>query len=175
MKPKPTNDEIRWNALIVKSRMEKLTGRQLSEIGLETCVPVQRQLRQWCDRQRWIDVVLFGGYVFVGLKPEQRNLVYKSPYVMKFVQFGGKVGSLTDEEVRLIKCLGDLPEPVQIENTSLPQLGEEVEIISGVLSGFKGYLLAQQGRRRISLSLNSLGCFAEVEVPAAAIRLVASG
>ena len=161
---------LHWHALVVKSRMERAMGEQLGELGFETCVPVQKQLRQWSDRKKWVDVVLFNSYVFIGTTPERRVEALQLPYVFKYVSFGRNIATLTDTEVGIIKSLNGLDNPVSIQHSIIPQMGEEVEITRGSLSGYRGFVVAVQGRNKVRLALNTLGCFAEVEVPTRDIR-----
>jgi transcriptional antiterminator RfaH len=164
-------NEIRWYALQVKSRAEKMVGARLSELGFDVCVPTQKQLRVWSDRKKLVDVVLFSNYVFVATDHYRKNEVFQVGNIFKYVQFGGKIATLTAEEVALVKRLSRVTENVQISYESFAP-GDEVEIVAGSLAGFRGRVTAVNGASRIQLALPSLYCFANVEVKGADVRRV---
>ncbi len=172
MQSNPQNKPLLWHALIVKSRMERATAQLLADHGFDTIVPVQRQLRQWSDRKKWVDVVLFNSYVFVGTTPERRFEALSAPYAFKWVQFGNRIATLTDTEVNLIRSLDGYDSPVHIQHSILPQIGEEMEIARGSLAGYRGFVVAVQGKTRVRLALNTLGCFAEVEVMMKDVKMI---
>jgi transcriptional antiterminator RfaH len=164
--------EASWHALLVKPRTEKKVGQRLGELGFEACVPTQMQLRQWSDRRKKVEVVLFNNYVFVATDAKHRNEVFQAGHILKYVQFGGRIATLSEKEVAMIKQLGRLTEPVQISYDGFSP-GEEVEILSGSLAGFRGKVTAVHGGSRIQLALPSLQCFAQVEVKGEEVRRVA--
>jgi len=152
-----------WYVLYVKSRSEKSVAQQLRKIGLGALAPTQVQWRQWSDRKKKVEVVLFPNYVFVSSEAQRKSKVFRASNVLNFVQFGGRIATLTEEEVDMVKALGQIENPVQIDYQRFTK-GEEVEIQSGSLAGYRGQVLAVNGRKRIRLALPSLYCFAEVEL-----------
>jgi transcription antitermination factor NusG len=168
----PTHANLQWNILIVKPNTENKTRQQLARIGYEACVPMQRQLRQWSDRKKWVDVVLFRNYVFVQLDSKGRDQVRDEKIGLRFVQFDKKFAALTESEVALIKGLHGIQAPVQIHCSEAPGTGAEVEILRGSLIGQRGFVVAVNGKTRLRIDLASMGCFAEVELSAADVRVL---
>ena len=54
-----------WYALYVKSRAEKKVAADLSANSIEYYLPLQKVLKQWSDRKKWVEEPLFRSYVFV--------------------------------------------------------------------------------------------------------------
>jgi transcription antitermination factor NusG len=152
-----------WYVLYVKSRSEKSVAEQLRKMGFEALAPTQIRWRQWSDRKKKVEVVLFPNYVFVSSEAQRKSKVFRAGNVLKFVQFGGRIATLTEEEVDTVKVLSRMEAPVQIDYQRFAK-GEAVEIQSGSLAGYRGQVLAVNGRKRIRLALPSLYCFAEVEL-----------
>ena len=167
----PRTNEIRWHALQVKPRTEKKVGQRLMELGFEVCVPTQRQLRVWSDRKKLVEVVLFSNYVFVATDEKRRNEVFQAGNIFRYVQFAGKIATLSEGEVAMIKKFSRVTERVQISYEDLLP-GEEVQIMSGSLAGFRGKVLAVKGGTRIQLALPSLKCFAHVELNRVEVKKV---
>ena len=157
-------EQTHWHALVVRPRTERKAARLLAEQGFETCVPVQRQLRQWSDRRKWVESVLFNNYVFVASPARRRLEVFHTGLALKYVSFSGQVAILSAQEVELIKRLDGAEMSVQVHDIPLMRPGEVVEILRGRLAGYHGVVVGMSGKLRVRLRLASLGCFAEVEV-----------
>ena len=112
MPPNPTTAQ--WQVLVVRSRSEKKVGQRLQDMGFQTCVPTQWQYRQWSDRRKKVEVVLFKNYVFIAADPKRRNLVFREPNVLKYLRFGDCEATLTEEEVGMVRGIETLDVPGQI-------------------------------------------------------------
>ena len=128
-----------WHVLLVKPRTERKVGQLLAENGFEICVPVQKQLRQWSDRKKLVEVVLFNNYVFVSLDSRQIKEIARYRESCRLVKFGDRIATLSKAEVSMIRQLSLLAQPVTIEYREF-QPGETVEICSGPLAGQRGRL-----------------------------------
>lgn len=168
-----------WYILHVRPRSEKQVCAHLKALtkdksgrpalDLEVCVPTQRQLHQWSDRRKWVDVVLFSKYVFVSIAPSSRSAVFISPHVLGYLRFEGRDAVLTNKEVALIKGLAGLAAPVEITYEGC-RVGDRVEVLSGPLSGNVGWVRAVNGKSRLVVELPSLGCFANVAIEGEKVR-----
>ncbi|MBX2926842.1 MAG: UpxY family transcription antiterminator [Saprospiraceae bacterium] len=165
------SDAIKWHVLLVKPRSEKRVGQRLGDLGFEACVPTQTQLRQWSDRRKKVEVVLFNNYVFVATDAKRRNEVFQAGHILKYVQFAGRIATLSDKEAAMIKRLAHLEAPVEITYESF-RVGEAVEVLTGPLAGYSGTVTAVSGNARLQLALPSLQCFAQVEVKGEEVKRV---
>ena len=55
----------RWYLLYTKPRAEKKVALELGLKGYELFLPLQRTLKQWSDRKKWVEEPLFKGYIFI--------------------------------------------------------------------------------------------------------------
>lgn len=161
----------RWYALQVKTRCERQVGQQLQRQGHQICVPVQKQLRQWSDRRKWVEMVLFTNYVFVVSSEKLHGLIESTPHALGFVKIQKKPVPLRAQDVALIRQLDGLPQPVEVSPRPL-QAGAEVEIVSGNLRGLQGQVVSLHGSERVQLALPSLRCFALVEMSKRELRIL---
>lgn len=72
------NSNTPWQVLIVQPRSEKKAGLRLRELGFDACVLTQFQYRQWSDRRKKVEVVLFPNYVFFAADPARHNEVLRA-------------------------------------------------------------------------------------------------
>lgn len=176
-------EQAPWYVLRVKPRSEKKVRDQLqtlrqarngrSGLDLEICVPIQQQRRTWSDRKKTVDVVLFKGYVFVSLPPKQRNSVFLIPNVIRYLQLGGQVATLSEKEISLIKRLAGLSAPIEIVYQGF-RVGDEVEVQEGPLMGRRGRIVSANGKSKLQLEIAGLGCFAQVEVEGAEAKIISN-
>jgi transcriptional antiterminator RfaH len=162
-------EEAPWYVLLVRPRSEKRVADQLKKSGISVCVPIQRQWRQWSDRRKLVEVVLFSQYVFVSTNEQQRNQVFQDGNVFKYLRTNGRLATLTTDEARMIRQLGGLEAPVEITYSGF-RVGEQVEVKTGPLAGCRGKVAAVNGGSRLQLELPSLQCFAQVEVKGEEVR-----
>ena len=160
-----------WQVLIVRPRSEKKTGRRLCQMGFETCVPTQWQYRQWSDRRKKTEVVLFPNYVFIAADPARRNEVFQAGNILRYLRIGGCIATLSEKETAMIRRLAHLEAPVQIAYEGF-RGGEEVEVLSGSLTGYRGLVTGVNGARRLQVALPGLGCFAQVELRDTEVRRI---
>ncbi len=163
--------EYNWNVLVVKPKSEKKVGQQLKELGFETCVPVQKQMRQWSDRKKMVESVLFTNYVFVATNTMKRNDVFQAGNVIRYLTYLNKPATLKVNEIELIKKLSNIDYPVTIGYDNF-RIADTVEIVYGPLSGHKGKVIGMNGKHIVQLSLPNLNCFANVQLHSNELQLV---
>jgi transcriptional antiterminator RfaH len=160
---------LSWHALYVLTNSERKISQALKERGFETCVPTRPVLRQWKDRKKIIEVVLFSNYVFVGTEPTRVHEILNIPNVIGFVKFGGRIACLTESEVKLIRQLSEYPIPTVIHTDGI-RSGDMVEIIRGPFAQQRGHVRTVDNTTYIEINIPSLGCFANLQIPAGDIR-----
>ena len=79
-----------WFAIQTLSRHEKVVRSQLEMRNVENFLPTMRQLSQWTDRKKEIEVPLFAGYCFARFSLADRLPVLQSQGVVCVVGSGGR-------------------------------------------------------------------------------------
>ena len=62
-----SKEAYNWRVLYTKSRQEKKVAACLTEKGIKNYLPTIKTLKQWSDRKKMVEEVLFKSYVFVNL------------------------------------------------------------------------------------------------------------
>ena len=159
------NLKYNWYAIRVKSRSEKKVLLDLIEQNVEAYLPVQRKLRQWSDRKKWVEMPLISGYVFVHISGKEYEKVLKVYNVVSYVYFEGKAAVIRDHDIDLLKrMLGQVDVEIEITEEQLKP-GQMVEIISGPLIGVIGELLNFKGKHKVALRIPPLGYTVLIEAP----------
>jgi transcription antitermination factor NusG len=83
---------------------------------------------------------------------------------MKFLKQGKDLLCIPPLEIDTLKRVaGDVEEIYAIEN-NIFQAGEEVEVISGHLTGMKGKIISRSGKRNFVIELNTIGYQLSIQV-----------
>ena len=154
-----------WYAIRVKSRSEKKVHSDLIEQKIEAYLPMQRKLRQWSDRKKWVEMPLISGYVFVFISRKEYETVLRTYNVVCYVYFEGKAAIIREQDITLLKrMLGQAEVELEITVDELKP-GQMVEIISGPLCGVVGELIDYKGKNKVALRIPPLGYTVLVEAP----------
>ncbi len=154
-----------WYAIRVKSRSEKKVYTDLTELGIEAYLPLQRKLRQWSDRKKWVEIPLISGYVFVYISRREYETVLRIYNVVCYIYFEGKAAVIREEDINLLKrMLGQVEVELEITPEELKP-GQMVEIISGPLLGVIGELIDYKGKNKVALRIPPLGYTVLIEAP----------
>jgi len=153
---------LAWYAAYTHPRHEKKVAEQLEERGIEHFLPVYKSLREWKDRRKELDIVLFPGYVFVNLALPDRLRVLNLPGVVRFVTFNGQPAALPGDD--LISLRNALLHGVRAESHPYLNVGRKVKVMRGPLTGAQGILQRLKTNSRIVISIDAIMRSVSVEV-----------
>ena len=145
----------KWYAVYVRSRNEKKVEQRLTDNHIENYLPLMKTLRQWKDRKKMVEVPLFNSYVFVFVTPKQFHAVLKTEGVVNFIKLDGKPNFIPEDQIISLKLLLESSENFEI-STDIIEPGESVEVIKGVLKGFRGMLIKYKGKRKAQLKIEAI-------------------
>lgn len=155
-----------WYVVYTRSRAEKKVHAELTANHIESFLPLQKQLRQWNDRKRWVEVPLLTGYCFVHIFKKDYLRVLQTRNVLSYVLFDKKAAVVSDCEIESLKQMlrqSDFEVTVSFDSY---HAGEKVEIIKSPLMGLQGELIRANGKQRFILRLNSIHTVFLADVPA---------
>jgi len=155
----------KWYAIRVKSRSEKKVFSDLEELKIVAYLPMQRKLRQWSDRKKWVEMPLISGYVFVYISRKEYESVLKIYNVVSYIYFEGKAAVIREEDINLLKrMLGQVEVDIEITAEQFKPV-QMVEIIAGPLLGVIGELIDFKGKDKVALRIPPLGYTVLLEAP----------
>jgi len=161
--------EKKWFAIYTQYKREKLVTKYLSKKGVEVYLPINRVVRKWVRKVREVELPLINCYVFVNITKSEYVKVLETENVLNFVQFSGNLISIPAPEIEILKRVtGEL---YNIEVAEEFVEGDEVEIISGKLTGLKG-ILEEKGKRLFSVNLENLGYRLTMDIDPSLLRKI---
>ena len=141
-----------WLVAYVQSCLEKKTAQRLAAMGIECYLPVQSEIRQWSDRRKRVDRLVIPMMIFVHVTPQERPLPLSLQAVSRYMVLRGEStpAVIPDEQMDRFRFMLDYsPEAVEIK---------------GPLAGLEGELITVNGKSKVAVRLDMLGC-AHVDVP----------
>ena len=156
----------RWYVALVRMHHEKKVAERLNKMGIENFVPVQQELHQWSDRRKMVESVLLPMMIFVHVDPKERKEVLSFSTVSRYMVLRGESSPavIPDEQMARFRFMLDYSEEAVSMSTTLLARGEKVRVIKGPLTGLVGELVALDGKSKIAVRLDMLGC-ACVDMP----------
>ena len=163
-----------WYAIYVRPRAEKKVAKVLADAGIDHYLPLQRSLRKWSDRKKWIDMPLIPGYCFVHIDLADRLEVLIFPNVLQFVRFNGQPALIQPAHIEFMKRMLSQSEVAFEISNGMPEPGQTVEIIAGPMIGMLAEMVSDKGKSRIIVRLEALNNIIQVEVPVSQVAVVGS-
>jgi transcription antitermination factor NusG len=145
-----------WYAVLTRARNERAVVNRLSDLRIESYLPVIAELHKWKDRKKRVEVPLFSCYVFVNIEPinEQRHRVCNIEGVFGFVGGRGEGTPIADSEIESVRTVID--ERLSWSNHPFLKIGQRVRICGGALDGIEGYLQARNGQQSLVISIDAI-------------------
>lgn len=169
---KKNTTEKQWHVVYTRSRAEKKVQVELSIKQIENFLPMQKKLRQWKDRKKWVEMPLMSGYCFVNISKKEYDLVLQTNNIVGYVRFEGKAAVIPESQIdSLKKMLKQYDFEVNVTNENF-EPGKKVEVIEGPMIGLKGELVKAHGKNKFIIRLNQINSVVSVEIPANHISLL---
>ncbi len=161
----------KWYLLYTKPRFEKKVDVELQLLGFETYLPLNRTLKQWSDRKKWVTEPLFKSYLFINTSISYYYDILNVNGIVKFVNFEKSPVVVSEKDINFIrKMLGsNLEVNVLYEDINV---GDYMEIISGPMIGVKGQIVEYRSKKQVMVNFNSIKQNVIVNLPLNSLKLL---
>jgi transcriptional antiterminator RfaH len=153
---RPSTGTYKWYPVYTYPRAEKKACQALTNKGLESYLPLSRQLKQWSDRKKWVEEPFIKSYLFVRIREHEQAEVLMTKGIARFIYFSGKIASMPDRQIDDLKLLMASPYELEITEDDL-QPGEKIMIKAGPLKGLTGEIISYRSQKQLALRLENLG------------------
>ena len=160
------NEKEKWKVIYVSSRQEKKVLDRLQKLGITCFLPLTKRLRQWSDRNKWVEFPLFNGYLFVKPNALQRDKILEDHGVVAYVRYNGGDAIVQDKEIDTIKSI--LESGYSLETINKPddfEVGNQVIVKEGPLKGSVVDIIRRNSQEYFLVSFDTLGQSIKVELP----------
>jgi len=148
-----TTDHLCWYAIHTRSRHEKRIELSLRQAGVDTFLPLIREVHRWSDWRQEVQLPLFPCYLFVHVVPGTvaRLTVLKTPGVLNFVGTLGSESAIPEQEIEQVRAV------VTQQGSFFPcpflKTGQRIRIRGGALDGVEGVLNSHKGASTLVVSV----------------------
>jgi len=144
----------------------------LKQKGIESYLPLRKELRRWSDRKKWVEEPLFRCYVFVRIPLQDYISALQTYGVVRMVSFNGRPAPIPDEQIDAVRRV--LEEIKTVEPISYLVIGQKVEVIKGPLAGIRGVLIQKRNQNRLVIAIESIRQGISIEINADEVKPVES-
>ena len=138
---------------------------------IEHYLPLQKILRQWSDRKKWIREPLFRSYVFVHILPEEYLPVLQTPGTVRFVTFEKKAVAIPPVQIEAIKTFIATGEDMTTDPVDV-RIGDRVIVTSGPLKGLEGTLVEISRKMRLRIIIEGIRQSLYIKIPLSYIKVL---
>jgi transcription antitermination factor NusG len=160
-----------WYAIQTRYRFERKATAQLCSKGLETFLPLLKQIHRWSDRQKRVDTPLFPGYTFVRLDPSSlfRKEFLKTEGIIGLITFAGEAAPVPNKQIDDLRQL--LSQNVPCALHAFLKVGQKVRIRGGCLDGLEG-ILEEAGHKNLVISIDSIHRAIAIKIEGYELQLI---
>lgn len=155
--------EARWFALHTPYKREKSAITQLKRLGIECYVPLIERVKKYVRKVKRYQVPLINNYIFVRIKKQDYVKVLNVRDVSAFVKFNNDILCVPEDEIRMLQTVVGEAQLIH-EGQRDFEVGSEVEIINGKLTGIRGKVKEERGKHLLLVELETLGWSIPIEV-----------
>lgn len=164
----------KWYAIYTKSRAEKAVQERLQEQQIETFLPLQKKLRKWSDRKKWVETPYINSYVFVRVSEKEYYSILNTQGAVRYVTFEGKAAPIPDWQIDAMKKVVSSDQQFHFSSQRF-QKGESLVIETGALAGYSGEVIRDSdGKKKVLIRIDQIGYSLVVEMDILEVKKVNS-
>lgn len=163
--------EPSWYAVHTKYKCEKHVVAALKKKGITAYTPTISTTKRYTRKVITRDIPLINCYVFVHVQQDQFVKVLQTEHVYSFLKIGKELNEVRPEEIQLLKRITGEYNDIELQE-SQPVEGDQVEIISGNLTGVKGVLVKIENKNSFLVELQSLSYQLKINVDPSKLRQI---
>lgn len=145
-----------WYLIYTKPRHEKKVHAYLIEKNITSFLPVEKKLRTWRNRKKYIEEPLFPSYIFVYLT-DMRNYYegIETSGSLYYVRTGKEIARVNEAVVKNIKLATGHGEHLEVSTHSF-ETGQRLVINQGALTGLSCELIQFENEKKFLVRVDFL-------------------
>jgi len=152
--PHAENPNQAWYAVQTAYRCEQRVASGLTAKGFRTYLPLLREVHQWKDRRKVVDVPAFGGYLFLHYESSLRNRVkvLETSGIVRLL--GGNNAPIPISDVEIEAVHRTLGSTVPCDRCDALMPGTPIQVMRGPLAGIRGRLARIKNNLRLIVTVS---------------------
>ncbi|MBK9042469.1 MAG: UpxY family transcription antiterminator [Saprospiraceae bacterium] len=159
-----SDKDERWFAVYTKYKCEKFVAGQLAKKNIQAYVPLVAKTKRYSRKIKHYEVPLINCYVFVKIKKADYLRTLETEFVMKFLKNGNDLLAIPESEIQILKRVGGQAEETFENSSMVLDQGQWVEVVAGQLTGMKGKIMTQAGKKSFVVDLETIGYHLRVNI-----------
>ena len=159
--PTNTPEERKWYVAYVRMHHERKASQKLEAMGIECFVPLREEIHQWSQRKKKVSVVLTPQMIFIHATEEERMRALTLSSISHYLVLRGehKPAVIPNSQMEHFIFMVNYSEECihSLESPLTP--GQKVRVIKGPLTGLEGEFIEMEGKTKVTIRLDLLGCF----------------
>ena len=124
-----------WYLIYTRPRHEKKVYTQLTEMNINSFLPLTKKLRTWHDRKKYVDEPLFPSYIFIYLNDLQNYYEgMDADGSLYYVKMGKEIARVNETVVENIRLVTEQVQDFEVSGDRF-QSGQKLVIRQGALTG----------------------------------------
>ena len=156
-----TPEERKWYVAYVRMHHERKASQKLEAMGIECFVPLREEIHQWSQRKKKVSVVLTPQMIFIHATEEERMRALTLSSISHYLVLRGehKPAVIPNSQMEHFIFMVNYSEECihSLESPLTP--GQKVRVIKGPLTGLEGEFIEMEGKTKVTIRLDLLGCF----------------
>ena len=157
----------KWFAAVVKRNTEKACRDRLAELGYESYVASQKEMRVWRSGQKkQIERIVISTLIFVHATEKERLQTLKLPFIFRYLTDKAlraddlgrhPIATIPDHQMQTLRfMLYNAESPVNFWASPL-HLGDRIRVVRGSLKGLEGNVTRLDGNSYLVVNVDFLG------------------
>lgn len=163
--------EKSWYALYVSPRKEKVVEKRLSEEGYEVYLPLRKELHQWKDRKKMVDMPLIPSYIFPHIHKSDIYRIVPMPDCLRFIYFEKEPASIPDCQIESMKILLSSDFEIKVNNVLSLKKGDKVKILEGQFAGACGTIKNSGNKNTFAVTIDTLSIDLNVTIDSSMLKV----
>ncbi len=156
--------EPEWHIVYTYPNAEKQLHTRLLDKGVESYLPLYKEVRRRSDRKKTLEIPLFTSYLFTKVNNATIDKVRFAKGFASFIQFEGIWATIPDEQIQTIQTVMEGNIPFALQTDSHAKAGDYVEITAGALKGKQGHVIHTRGKFQVAIQIDHTGYALGVEI-----------
>ena len=152
--PHPENPNQAWYGVQTAYRCEQRVASGLTAKGFRTYLPLLKEVHQWKDRRKMVEVPAFSGYLFLHYEPSLRNRVkvLETNGIVRLLGGNHAPSQISDVEIEAVRRT--LGSSVPCDRCDALTPGTLVQVTRGPLAGVQGRLARIKNNIRLIVTIS---------------------